>query len=84
MTYSSNVNIFTPIRGAAHDDPHTEAIRAEIARKLQSKEWQENAAKNNIFSDCEEPTYPRRNVSAAPIPIRKFTTLNLGKRQRNS
>jgi hypothetical protein len=68
--------------GDAHEDPHTEAIKAEIARKFQSKEWQENAVKNNIFSDCAEPTNTRRNVPVAPI--KKFTTLYLGKRQRNS
>jgi len=79
---SSNVTTFTPIpMGDAQEDPRTEAIKAEIARKLESKEWQENALKNNIFSDCAKPTNTRRNTPVAPI--RKFTTLYLGKRQRN-
>ncbi|KAK1743706.1 hypothetical protein QTG54_005303 [Skeletonema marinoi] len=70
-----NFTEFTPME-ASHEDPHTAAIKA----KLQSKEWQENAVKNNIFSGCEEPTKTRRDVPLPPI--RKFTTLNLGKRQR--
>jgi tripartite-type tricarboxylate transporter receptor subunit TctC len=63
-------------------DEHTEAITAEIARKLQTKEWKENAAKNNIFSDCAEPEIKRR--ASVVAPIYKFTCLNLGKRQRNN
>lgn len=65
------------------EDPQTKAIKADIAIKFQSKEWQEQVAKNNIFSDCADAEPPRRNGPVV-APIRNFTTLSLGKRQRNN
>ena len=87
FTLFSNFTTFTPLpKDASHGDPHADIIKAEIERRIQSKDWQESALKNNIFRDCAEPSSSSaetRNVPVEP-PIRKFTTLNLNKRQRNS
>mmetsp|Transcript_8127 Transcript_8127/g.11703 ORF Transcript_8127/g.11703 Transcript_8127/m.11703 type:complete len:84 (-) Transcript_8127:17-268(-) len=79
-----NFTTFTPI---AKEDLHADAdtIKAEIERRIQSKDWQENALKNDIFRDCAEPSVSSSSTEKPDEPpIQKFTKLNLNKRQRNS
>ena len=70
------------------EDPNTKAIQAEVEQMIKSKAWKENALKNDVFSDVSEPSKAtskhkqhKQVPAAAPIE-KKFTTLQIGKRQR--
>jgi len=68
------------------EDPNTKAIQAEVEQLIKSKAWKENALKNDVFSDVSEPSKAtskshKQVPAAAPIE-KKFTTLQIGKRQR--
>ena len=78
-----------PIKMASpeDEDPNTKAIQAEVEQLIKSKAWKENALKNDVFSDVSEPSKAtskskhKQVPAAAPIE-KKFTTLQIGKRQR--
>lgn len=83
----SNKTFSFPMKMASpeDEDPNTKAIQAEVEQLIKSKAWKENAAKNDVFGDVSEPskaTSKHKQVPAAAPIEKKFTTLQIGKRQR--